>query len=765
MRHLLAKAGCAIALCAAGPAAAEEPWREAAHRTMAEVCAMRGLALRQPVRVESMTTFQGGYTAGIGSVVWEEEYAEQWRQGWCALGAYCAPASDGDAARENQAEASSLAGPRGLYDREKNTLFVMEAHAQAAAIVAHETTHALQYQNYPGLDAIHLWHNRDLAAAAHTATEGDAHLVGWAFSAENRLHMCSMDPDHAMRNHANWRKWSPQSFWAHEGFPHVFGPEYALRRRVSGGAEAVDAMLREPPLSTLAVLRPGSPKAVAFFRLPPRLGSDETCSPGLRNTAGVVGIWGLLNQHGADGLQDDMPAFLESWRGDRFLHIACPGDADDEFAWLSAWETAEAAREFAEEYNAIAASIAEYGGVLRAPATAQVEGSRAIVTTPGLIDEAESLASAPQRSFSTFGEWIASGCFPLEDCYDSELEADEEENTFVCPADLEPSDRLDAWIERIRAARARMATIREAGPALESVTAAGRLATFCAVNSARNGDLAKACRAAYSGISYVASLLDDVRWRLLPQCTTTTELRRWLIDTYYKDLSHPLAAETAFDAIHGVTRAAGALAADGLAGLRALAAAPPLSTLELLADAPASVAMVRLPTKEIAAAGCEIAASDSQGALRIWNLLIDDGRLAGTDIPPFLLDWQGDRQFNVRCGDKEGWSWVSRWRTPAAAATFAAHIGALSKEAVAETGLPRAPHIHDGRTVWLLTPPLDPLADLLATRTEFREFDDFGAWTAAGCFPEVRCNGDLTDAAATASTPDSGAAAVPPETP
>lgn len=723
---------------------------------------MRGLTLKEPVRVQSMDAFQGGYTPGIGSVTWEEEYAEQWRQGWCALGVYCTAESEGNAAAEGDAKAGRGAGPAGLYSRKDNVLFVRDPHAKkAVATVAHEITHAMQFQNFPNLEAVHLWNNRDLAAAANTATEGDAFVVGWMFDQTNRLYMCSMHPEHAMANHVRWRDWSPESLWAHEGFPHTFGPEYALRRHLEDGTQGANAMLREPPLSTLSVLRPDPAKAVEFFRLPERIGDGEACEPGLRNTAGVVGIWGLLQLHGALAATEELPDFLADWRGDRFLHMTCDGETNDEIAWLSAWDTTEAAKTFAAGYNAIAPLIVEHGGVLGAAARAEVRDRRVVVATPGIRGEAAGLANAPMRSFATFSDWIESDCFP-DGCDETEVETGPPQRTFTCPAEAPPSRRLSDWLERVRVARDRADGLADLGDAID---AAGRLATFCAINTARNYDLASACRATYSSISYLGRLAPDQRWGLLPYCATTAELRRWMIDIYYSELPHPLASQAAFSGIHGLGRVARALVEGGIPGLLALATAPPLSTLELLADSPQDVAMARLPTSELAAAGCEVAASHVQGAIGIWNLLIDDGRVSGEELPPFLRGWQGDREFHLRCGGDQSWGWASRWRTASAAAAFAAHIQALSDETVAETAMPRNPRIHDERTVWLLTPSLEQFGDLLTTRTEFRVFDDFESWTAAGCFPLERCNGSLADDAATASTPDSSAAAMPPGTP
>ena len=69
-------------------AAESDAWERVVEQTMAETCAIRDLPLKKPVEVRAMSRFRGGYTEGIGSTVWEAEYADAWRDGWCALGVY-----------------------------------------------------------------------------------------------------------------------------------------------------------------------------------------------------------------------------------------------------------------------------------------------------------------------------------------------------------------------------------------------------------------------------------------------------------------------------------------------------------------------------------------------------------------------------------------------------------------------------------------------------------------------------------------------------
>ena len=348
-------AACSVSL--AQRTQADETWRTEVEETISATCAMRGLELKSPLKVLPMVDFQGGYTKGIGSAVWDTDYARIWREGWCALGVYCAQPEERQDNDDGHAE--NLARPRGLYDSTQNTLFLSGFQAEAfKGTIAHETLHALQFQNFPELNAAHLWRNRDLAAAVNAVIEGDAGLIGSSLVPSERLLYCSMDPVNVPLTRAKLWQWQPNGMTALEAFPHVFGPELTLQEMLARGPTAMDRLLREPPLSTLAVLQPElADMETEFIRLPSDL-EVNGCTEGLRNTAGVVGIWGLLRQHGdSEASGEEWPPFLEHWRGDRFLHLSCPGEQEDEFVWVTHWNSAEAAATFAQRYGAIAKAL------------------------------------------------------------------------------------------------------------------------------------------------------------------------------------------------------------------------------------------------------------------------------------------------------------------------------------------------------------------------------------------------------------------------
>lgn len=727
-------------------AAESDDWERIVEQTMAETCAIRDLPLKQPVEVRAMSTFQGGYTEGIGSTVWEAEYADAWRDGWCALGVYCTPRGKAGTGR-----GGTTSNRPGLYDVVENTLYI-DTTTDARSTVAHEFVHALQHQNFRDVNALHLWYNRDLAAAGNTVIEGGAHVIGWSFSSQERVRLCLMAPEPGKSRRPRWWDWEPNAIKAHEVFPHAFGPEIALANLLDQGTGGLDAMLTDPPLSTLAVLKPSLAGSVGFIKLPiddlTAALADRNCDVGLRNTAGAVGIWGLLRQHGnALAAAAEIPDFVADWSGDRFVHYRCAGE-HDELAWLSRWRTTEAALEFATHLRGIADSMVKYGGVLGVEPAVAVRNRAVIVLTPGLEGLLEAVAESETRTFSRYREWIASGCFPQDTCYDPLDEtktASSGDLPGVCTDRAPPPSSFVDWLERVRQVRNVPAARITGAPTLSEE--AGRLAVFCTRNAARNTDLKTACRAAYGGVSYLLRLDEAPDWRLLTRCVDDTELRRWLEKAYFADSRRAFASPAVVPATYGPVLSAQAFERDRVSGLGELLAEPPMSSLQVLRpDLSPSIDLIGLPREALAARGCRVDAADSLGVLGIWNLAMDYEVAPEEDsMPSYLLDWRGDRQAFIRCDDDDqsssGWIWISRWHSPEAAASFAQTYRALPPAAFEETGFAAAAVLHlEEETVWIVPPEFAELASLLRAETEFRSFADFRDWVAGGCFPQPACN-------------------------
>ena len=708
-------------------------------RAQAASCAVRQLRLRRPVAVRPLATYDASYTAGVGSVTWSGDHAETWRAGWCAIGVYCVPPPS---AAPLGGGASRYATPRGLYNPLEETLYLRAGTegSQLVATVAHEMVHALQYQNYPELNAAHLWFNRDLSTAVDAVVEGDAHVVGWWFEPERRLHLCSLDPAVAARTHRSWWRWQPHSVTALEGFPHVFGVELALDRLLRGNTLAVDRLLRDPPLSTLAVLRPSNVAAVEFVKLPGRLaealGKRKRCARGLENTVGAVGIWGILAQFEGGAAVDELPAFLNDWAGDRFAHLRCDGDGNDELAWLTRWRSQDAAREFARRFQAVAAAAAERGGLLAAPARAIVRSRSVLVATPGLAARRRAFFESEARAFNSYRAWIDSGCFPQPRCHMPPRASAPDAGAFACDAAADQPAAFSDWLERVRQARARAGELWEQ-PLEAALTEAGRLAVFCAVSGRRNADLQATCRAVNFALRYVADLQDNPHWSLLPLCASGDELR----DRLRAALARSDTA-TAELRIAAVVAVAAVFAKAGGAGLREYAAAPPLSTLQLLDDSyGGAVELLELPPAALAARDCEVLATDVVGVWGLWQRL----RAAAPTSRPFdplpkiLRKWRGDRQWLVRCGATTGWVWASRWEDAAAAEAFAGTFAGIARAEQGDVESAPPVLVARGRSIWVVAAALAPMAEFLRASVVAGAFSTVEAWRAADCAPQSGC--------------------------
>ena len=84
--------------------------------------------------------------------------------------------------------------------------------------------------------------------------------------------------------------------------------------------------------------------------------------------------------------------------------------------WVTRWDDAGAAREFAERYARVAESVAKRAGLVGSPVV-QVTGRTATVITPAIADVADLLRTSVEvRAYDTFRGWRADDCFPESPC-------------------------------------------------------------------------------------------------------------------------------------------------------------------------------------------------------------------------------------------------------------------------------------------------------------------------------------------------------------
>lgn len=709
---------CAGVFALASIVHAESATQAAVEQTVATTCAFRGLPAKRPIVVRPMSEFAGGYTPGLGNVVWEEAQAEQWRAGWCAVGVYCTDPG-------GAAPASPLHGSSGLYNPEQDVAFVRNLGAPASlGTIAHETVHALQYRNFPAVSVPHPWDNRDLDSAVNTAIEGDAHLIGWWFHPSERINLCVLDPRTASARARQWQ-WRPQAYWAHEGFPNVFGPALALGRWLEGGVTSVNDLLRNPPLSSRDVMKGGRPRPVDFIALPdeplaPEL-AKRGCETGLTNTVGALGIWGLLALH--DGASDETaPALVDQWQGDRFLHVACAGERDDELAWVTRWRSVEAASEFAARYRSLAASVLAAGGVLGTAPLARQRGRTVVVVTPGLLPVVDDFLVTEVRTFADFDAWLASSCFPHGECDYVVRPTVPATGPFraSCTQEASAERRLGHWLRRVRQERS-PAEAKAFDATWEAL--ASRLG-LCPGKGAGNEDLGKACQAAYSGV---------YNW-LDRRCAVDAPAKT---DSSAREPTAGTDLWERFRALYGDRLADRRVAEDGTAGLLALATSPPLSTLAIFQREDVPVDIIALPPDRLAALGCEVLATHVQGVLGTWVYLTEGAQVADAAIPPaWLLDWRGDRFTHLRCGEHRGTVWATRWASEASARTFAALVPFADDGEVLAHETAAGTH-----TAWTVSAEFAATEKAIRQAAEIRTYATFSDWVEDGCFPQAVCDG------------------------
>ena len=721
IRKLFLCAGLVGLVCTANAAS---PNHAVVEETVATACALRGLTAKRPIVVRPMSDFAGGYTPGLGDMLWEESEAERWRAGWCAVGIYCA-------GRDPMAARGAKHRRLGLYDLEQDVVFVRNPGAPTSlGTVAHETVHALQHQNFPAaLSVPHPWDNRDLHSAVNAATEGDAHLIGRWFKPSERGLLCHGSRTARTVALRRWQ-WGPQAYSAHEEFAHVFGPALALRQWLEAGVAGVNDLVRNPPLATRDVLKDGRPRPVDFIALPedpmgPAL-TKRGCEVGLTNTVGALGIWALLALHD-DASDETAPALIDQWLGDRFVHVACPGERDDELAWLTRWRSAEAAREFAARYRTMAASILTHGGVLpAAPVPLRFERV-VVIITPGLQPALNDLLATEVQTFADFDSWMASGCFPHGECdfgaQPAPLAAGEFQG--ACAQEAGEEQRFDLWLRGVREGW----RTRAAEDDLNSIWAAwAALPQLCPGKGVGQEDLTQACLAAHSG----------VRSWLGRQCAGDA------LATAVRAVPEPTAATDLwerFSDLHGARFAERRAAESGTAGVLALAASPPLSTLAIFRGQDTPVDFIALPSGRLAVLGCEVLSTHVQGVLGTWIYLTDSARIADATNPPaWLLDWRGDRFVHLRCGEHRGTAWATRWATEASALGFGAMVPFAPDSEVLAHGTAAGTH-----TVWSFSPEFAAHKEAIRQVAELRTYSTFLAWMKDGCFPQATCsNGSET---------------------
>lgn len=257
----------------------------------------------------------------------------------------------------------------GYYDPARDTLYVMENVDPdlVEPVLAHEMVHALQDQ-YVDLDSLMKANDRfnDRATAAQSALEGHAtlamlewqlaRLTGGSIGLESLPSLSSL-PEDALMEAAGMEMpelaSAPRLIRESLVFPYLGGLEFVRARWRAEGGDRFAPLGAEMPVSSEQVLHPD--RAFGAIR-------DEPV--GLAFAGPVPEGWTEIHSDGLGELETriwlreflDDPSRAESgaagWDGDLYRLIS--GPEGEVLLWVTAWDSAEDAREFLEGAREIA---------------------------------------------------------------------------------------------------------------------------------------------------------------------------------------------------------------------------------------------------------------------------------------------------------------------------------------------------------------------------------------------------------------------------
>lgn len=276
----------------------------------------------------------------------------------------------------------------GYYDPSTKVLYLEDEpdDPSLAIVIPHELTHALQDQ-YADVGALtHRSADDDRALAARAALEGQATLV--AFEVALGLSGDLPGSEDAIRESVEAEmaespvlSSAPLFVRRLELFPYVDGLAWMTRQQRRHPGIQLD--FADLPLSTAEILH--AAKVGGARRAPPAvtLALDPSTSIVYENDFGELGTRALLEQSLHDRKRAARAA--EGWSADRYALLDTSGG--EAFVWISAWDTDSDAAEFAEAARRVAArrwtgtSIGRDGALVRA-----TSARRTITVWSGTID-------------------------------------------------------------------------------------------------------------------------------------------------------------------------------------------------------------------------------------------------------------------------------------------------------------------------------------------------------------------------------------------
>ena len=273
-----------------------------------------------------------------------------------------------------------------------------------ASVAVHELVHALQGATSPLLDVlIGLNDHDDMSFAIGALIEGDALWATFRDQAEKE----GVEPPRPDVLKRDTRIDEPDAPGA--GAPRLLREPFLLQYPLGyaiadtlasrGGTAALDAALRNPPLSSEELLHPDGYLGIATRT--PLAWLDVTaealglpaCTLFSANTFGELGLRIWLREHGASEARAAGAA--EGWDGDRAAVFQCP--SGPALAWLVQLD----AEVDAVELASLAEALARDGLAL-------LRTGRRVLISRGLLEAAQAAALAvPERRFADLASYLA----------------------------------------------------------------------------------------------------------------------------------------------------------------------------------------------------------------------------------------------------------------------------------------------------------------------------------------------------------------------
>ncbi len=277
----------------------------------------------------------------------------------------------------------------GFYDPWEKQLYLMEGSlGMGEPVMAHEIDHALQDQHFD----LKKWlavvkKNADATLARQALVEGDGTVLMLEYANGDKAGETPWGEPEFIQEQASTIRMglvlmADVPLYLRESlvFPYVNGLKFVGHARATRPWKGVDAMFARPPLSTEHVIHPD--KYEAYERpveitaaLPAGL---KRYGRGYDNVVGEMGLWIVLRQHGV--AEEVAKTAVEGWGGDRIAVFTAPGKKAD---WRSAvaavytvWDApADAEEFFAAASQALSGMSGGGSEVVREAARVEMRGS------------------------------------------------------------------------------------------------------------------------------------------------------------------------------------------------------------------------------------------------------------------------------------------------------------------------------------------------------------------------------------------------------